>query len=197
MIRVLVTGSAGHLGAALMRLLPMWGHLDIGLDLKPGLSTTHVGSITDRALVTRALQQVDDVIHKASLHKPHIVTPSKNNFIDTNITGTFTLLEAAEQLGVTRFVMSSTTSAFGAALAASTGAPAAWIDETVTLVVKNIYGLSKVAAEDLCQLFALKSSLNIVMLRLARFLQSPMTLNLFVAVLPMPTPRPTNFFIAG
>ena len=54
-MRVLVTGSARHLEAALMRLLPIWGHVAIGLDLKPGLGTAHVGSIIDRALVMRAL----------------------------------------------------------------------------------------------------------------------------------------------
>ena len=108
-MRVLVTCSAGHLGVALMRLLPIWGHVATGLDLKPGLGTAHVGSITDRVLVMRALQQVDGVIHTASLHKPHIVTHSEQKFIVTNITGTYTLLEAAETRGVTQFVMSSTT----------------------------------------------------------------------------------------
>ena len=106
---VLVTDSAGHLGAALMRLLPIWGHVATGLDLKPGLGIAHVGSITDRVLVMRALKQVDGVIHTASLHKPHIVTHSEQKFIVTNITGTYTLLEAAETRGVTQFVMSSTT----------------------------------------------------------------------------------------
>lgn len=172
-MRVLVTCSAGHLGVALMRLLPIWGHLAIGLDLKPSLGTAHVGSITDRALVMRALQQVDAVIHTASLHKQHIVTHCEQKFIDTNITGTYTLLEAAETRGVTRFVMSSTTSAFGAALMPSVVAPAAWIDETVTPVVKNIYGFSKVAAEDLCQLFARQTSINTVVLRLTRFFAEP------------------------
>ena len=57
----------------------------------------------------RALQQVDAVIHTASLHKQHIVTHCEQKFIDTNITGTYTLLEAAETRGVTQFVMSSTT----------------------------------------------------------------------------------------
>jgi UDP-glucose 4-epimerase len=195
-MRVLVTGRAVHLGAALMRLLPIWGHVAIGLDLKLGLGAAHVGSTTDRVFVMRALQKVDGVIRTAALHKPHIVTHSEEKFIDTNITGTYTLLEAAETRWVTRFVMSSTTSAFGAVLMPSAGAPVAWIDETVTPMVKNIYGLSKVAAEDLCQLFARQTSINTVVLRLVQFLQSLIAVKLYGAMLLMPTPRPTNFSIA-
>jgi UDP-glucose 4-epimerase len=195
-MRVLVTGRAVHLGAALMRLLPIWGHVAIGLDLKLGSGAAHVGSTTDRVFVMRALQKVDGVIRTAALHKPHIVTHSEEKFIDTNITGTYTLLEAAETRWVTRFVMSSTTSAFGAVLMPSAGAPVAWIDETVTPMVKNIYGLSKVAAEDLCQLFARQTSINTVVLRLVQFLQSLIAVKLYGAMLLMPTPRPTNFSIA-
>ena len=40
-------------------------------------------------------------------------------------------------------------------------------------MVKNIYEFSKVAAEDLCQLFARQTSINTVVLRLARFFAEP------------------------
>ena len=166
----------------------------IGHDLKPGLGTAHVCSITDRALVVRALQQLDCVIYTASLLKLHIVTHSEQKFIDTNITGTYTLLEAAETCGVTRFVMSS---AFGAALMPSVAAPAAWIDETVTPVVKNIYGFSKVAAK-ICVSYLLAKPASILWCcGLRGFLQSLMTVNLCGAVLLIQKPRPTNFSIAG
>ena len=51
------------------------------------------------------------------------------------------------------FVFTSTTSVFGDALAPPPGAPAAWVTEDVAPVPKNIYGVTKAAAEDLCQLF--------------------------------------------
>jgi nucleoside-diphosphate-sugar epimerase len=92
-MRVLVTGSAGHLGEALMRLLPSAGHQVVGLDLAPSPFTTYVGSICDRAFVHRCLSEVDAVLHTATLHKPHVVTHPRQAFIDTNISGTLNLLE--------------------------------------------------------------------------------------------------------
>ena len=53
---------------------------------------------------------------------------------------------------MSRFVFTSTTSAFGRALTPPPGAPAAWITEDVAPVPRNIYGVTKTAAEDLCEL---------------------------------------------
>jgi nucleoside-diphosphate-sugar epimerase len=49
------------------------------------------------------------------------------------------------------------------------GAPAAWITEDVTPVPKNIYGATKTAAEDLCQLFHRNQGLACIVLRTSRF----------------------------
>ena len=56
-MRLLVTGSAGHQA--------------IGLDIKRSPFTHHVGSIADRAFVSRCLCDVDAVLQGAMLHKPH------------------------------------------------------------------------------------------------------------------------------
>ena len=96
---------------------------------------------------------VEAVLHAATLHKPHVATHSRQEFVDTNVTGTLNLLEEAAAAGVGAFVFTSTTSVFGDALVPPPGAPAAWITEDVVPVPKNIYGVTKVAAEDLCQLF--------------------------------------------
>ena len=58
---------------------------------------------------------------------------------------------------------------FGDALVPPPGEPAAWITEDVTAVPKNIYGVTKAAAEDLCQLFARSHSLRAIVLRTSRF----------------------------
>ena len=50
---VLVTGSSGHLGEALMRTLRASGRAALGLDIIPGPFTDEVGSIADRAFVAR------------------------------------------------------------------------------------------------------------------------------------------------
>jgi UDP-glucose 4-epimerase len=90
-------------------------------------------------------------------------------FVDTNITGTLTLLEEAAGAAVESFVYTSTTSAFGAALTPAAGEPAAWITEEVAPVPKNIYGVTKVAAENLCELFSHKQRLPVLVLRTSRF----------------------------
>lgn len=168
-MNVLVTGSAGHLGEALIRSLRRAGHAARGLDIKPSPFTNHVGSITDRAFVRRCMEGVRTVIHTATLHKPHVATHSQQDFADTNVTGTLALLEEAARANVAAFVFTSTTSAFGFALTPPAGAPAAWITEHVTPVPKNIYGATKIAAEQLCELFARRDRMATVILRTSRF----------------------------
>lgn len=169
MSKILVTGSAGHLGEALVRTLRAAGRSVTGLDILESPFTDHAGSIADRALVHRAMQGVDAVVHAATLHKPHVATHARRDFVDTNVTGTLNLLEEAAAARVRAFIFTSTTSAFGHALTPPAGAPAAWIDETVTPVPKNIYGVTKTAAEDLCELFHSRFALPVVILRTSRF----------------------------
>jgi UDP-glucose 4-epimerase len=165
-MKTLITGSAGHLGEALMRTLK--GEV-IGVDITPSPFTTHTGSVTDRAFVKRCMAGVKTVYHTATLHKPHVATHNRQAFIDTNITGTLNLLEEAVAAGVEAFIFTSTTSVFGDALIPPTGQPAAWITEEVTPVPKNIYGATKAAAEDLCQLFYRNQGLPCIVLRTSRF----------------------------
>ena len=168
-MRVLVTGSSGHLGEALARTLSDLDHEVVGLDLIEGPFTTCVGSITDHACVRRSMQGVQAVFHAATLHKPHVATHSRREFIDTNVTGTLNLLEGAVTTGVAAFVYTSTTSVFGNALVPPAGAPAAWVTEEVRPIPKNIYGVTKAAAEDLCQLFHRNKGLACIVLRTSRF----------------------------
>jgi UDP-glucose 4-epimerase len=73
--------------------------------------------------VREALSGARAVIHAATLHKPHIVTHTAQQFVDTNVSGTLALLEESVAAGVEAFVFTSTTSAFGAALASAPGQP--------------------------------------------------------------------------
>jgi len=152
-----------------MRTLPAAGHDPVGIDIKPSPFTHCVGSIADREVVKRCMRGVEAVVHAATLHKPHVATHSRQDFVDTNVTGTLNLLEEAWFARVRAFVYTSTTSAFGRALAPPPGAPAAWITEDVTPVPKNIYGVTKVAAEDLCELFHQRVGLPCLVLRTSRF----------------------------
>ncbi len=153
----------------MVRLSRDAGHQVVGLDIVESPFTTEVGSVVDRAVVRRCLEGVQTVYHTATLHKPHVATHGRQDFVDTNITGTLNLLEEAVAAGVGSFVFTSTTSVFGDALVPPAGAPAAWVTEDVTPVPKNIYGVTKAAAEDLCQLFHKKQGLSCIVLRTSRF----------------------------
>jgi UDP-glucose 4-epimerase len=140
-----------------------------GLDVLDSPSTTVTGSITDRELVRSCLAGVSAVLHTATLHKPHVASHGQQDFVDTNVTGTLTLAEEAAAAGVGSFVFTSSTSAFGRALTPAAGAPAAWITEDVAPVPRNIYGVTKTAAENLCEIIARDRGLPVVVLRTARF----------------------------
>ena len=172
-MRILVTGSSGHLGEALVRTLQAEGHDVVGLDILSSPFTTAVGSIVDRACVKDCLAGVDGVVHTATLHKPHVGSHERTEFVDTNITGTLNLLEESVAANVSRFVFTSTTSTFGRALVPEEGQPAAWITEDVTPVPRNIYGATKTAAEDLCELVWRDHALACVILRTSRFFPEP------------------------
>jgi UDP-glucose 4-epimerase len=165
----IVTGSAGHLGEALVRSFRAAGRDVIGIDLLPSPFTDAVGSICDRSFVNRFMRGAAAVVHSATLHKPHVATHSNQSFVDTNVTGTLNLLEEAVTAGVRAFVFTSTTSAFGTALVPAAGKPAAWVTEDVIPIPKNIYGVTKIAAENLCELFHGKHGLPSIVLRTSRF----------------------------
>lgn len=160
--RVLVTGSSGHLGEALVRTLRAHGRGVRGLDVLESSFTTHVGSVADRAIVKDCIWGVESVLHAATLHKPHLGTHGREAFLQTNVIGTTVLLEEAVTAGVDRFVFTSTTSAFGGALTPLPGSPAVWISEEVGPIPRNIYGVTKAAAEDVCELASREQGLPVV-----------------------------------
>ena len=168
-MKILVTGSSGHLGEAFLRTINRKQYDARGLDIKPGPYTTHVGSITNSKLVNNCMAGIDCVIHTATLHKPHIATHSKADFVDVNVMGTLNLLEAAKQHQVKAFIYTSTTSTFGDAMAPSLSKPAVWITEETVPIPKNIYGVTKTAAEDLCQMYFRNHGLPCLILKTSRF----------------------------
>ncbi|CAF9913373.1 MAG: hypothetical protein GOMPHAMPRED_007877 [Gomphillus americanus] len=162
----LVTGSAGHLGHALMLELPKYGFTPIGLDIKASELTSLVGSISDREFVASVFKEynIRYVLHTATLHKPHIVSHTQSEFVETNIQGTLNLLEESNPEA---FIFTSTTSTFGKALKSANGV--AWTTETVVPIPKNIYGVTKIAAEDLCMLVQEQRKFPVLVLKVSRF----------------------------
>ena len=172
-MRILLTGSSGWLGRFLAPRLRSAGHVVIGLDVAPGADTRIRGSVADRALVERAFGEngVEAVVHAAALHKPDIARFPARAFIDVNVTGTLNLLAEAAKARNDRFVFTSTTSLMvSQAVRQEAGAAAIWLDEDFgPLAPRNIYGVTKLAAEGLCRLYAREHVLNCVVLRTGRF----------------------------
>ena len=141
----------------------------VGLDVLASPFTDVVGSIADRALVRAALRGVDAVVHAATLHKPHVARHARQDFVDTNVTGTLALLEESVAARVGRFVFTSTTSTFGRALVPRPGAPAAWITEDVVPVPRNIYGVDEDRGGGPVRARAPRHGLPVLILRTSRF----------------------------
>ncbi len=176
-MKILVTGSSGWLGQHLVPRLRRDGQVVVGLDPERGATTDVVGSVVDRALVRSIIRDrgITAIVHAAARHKPHIATHDNSEFVAVNVQGTLNLLEEAVEAGtVDRFVFTSTTSLMisqkirdGIAGGAQ---EAVWIDETMSpLLPRNIYGVTKLAAEDLCRLFSQLHKLPILVLRTSRF----------------------------
>ncbi|MRI54213.1 NAD(P)-dependent oxidoreductase [Methylobacterium sp. DB1607] len=172
-MRVLLTGSSGWLGRFLAPQLRAAGHAVTGLDVAPGAETQVIGSVADTGLVAKVFDAhgIEAVIHAGALHKPDIARYPAQRFIDVNVTGTLNLLEAAARARHDRFVFTSTTSLMiSQAIRDETTDHAVWLDEdSGPLAPRNIYGVTKRAAEDLCRLFHLEHGLACLSLRTARF----------------------------
>ena len=177
-MNIFVTGSSGWLAQDLVPRLKRAEHTVIGLDPVPGPHTDVVGTVADRDLVRKIIREhrIQGIIHAGALHKPQVATHDPTRFIETNVQGTLNLLQEATAEGSTvdRFVFTSTTSLMISQEirdAHRRGVDRAfWIDEEMTtLEPRNIYGVSKLAAEHLCRMVHDATGLPTVILRTSRF----------------------------
>src|SRR3954466_6551673 len=177
-MNILITGSSGWLAQDLIPPVKRAGHTVIGLDPLAGPATDIVGTVADRDTVRKAIRdhRIQGIVHAGALHKPHVAPHDATRFIETNVQGTLNLLQEATAPGSTvdRFVFTSTTSLMISQQirdAHKRGVDRAfWIDEELTpLEPRNIYGVTKLAAEHLCRMVHDAAGLPIVILRTARF----------------------------
>lgn len=169
-----MTGSSGWLGRHLMPMLRARGYNPFGLDIAPSPWTDVIASVADRTTLDTlfAEHKFDAVIHAAALHKPDIERYKAQRFIDVNVSGTLNLLELCAEYKMSQFIFTSTTSLMiSQAIRSGTYLDQAiWLDEDHgPLEPRNIYGVTKLAAENLCRQHHQDCGLNVVILRTARF----------------------------
>ena len=181
--RILVTGSAGYIGAALCLALGRLGAEAVGLDVAAGRhGTVNIkADVADAEAVRAAAEGCHGVLHVAARHAPHATHYHADEFVATNVTGTQNVLDAAAAAGGIPVVYTSTTSLTITNRVKSAEAAGAlvWLDETAQPPAaplpatgaddapRNKYGRSKLEGERRCAAAA-AAGLPCVIVRVAR-----------------------------
>jgi UDP-glucose 4-epimerase len=165
-VHVLVTGGAGFIGSHLVDRLLADGHsVRVLDDLSAGRrenvagdARLCVGSVVDADTVAELVDGVEVVFHLAALGAVprSVADPLATDRVNTH--GTLTVLAAARDAGTRRVVFSSSSSVYGGATIIPT-------PETVPTRPRSPYGVSKLAGEWYCRVFADLFPLETVALR--------------------------------
>jgi len=164
-MRLLVTGGCGFIGSNFVRLLlgirKDWTLVNLDAltyagnpenlrDVeKDGRYAFRKGSITDGALVDEVVRSgVDAVVHFAAESHVDRSLYGPTEFVQTNLQGTVTLLEAAKRHGVKRFLQISTDEVYGSL------PPEGFFSEKTPLHPNNPYSATKAAADMMVQAYA-------------------------------------------
>ena len=147
--RILVTGGAGYIGSHTVRLLTSIGDAPVVLDtLEHGHpeavegARLIVGSMGDRALVRRVLQEerIEAVIHFAARKSTAESVADPTGYFDHNVGDSIALLSELVAAGITAFVFSSTCAVYGEVAASP-------VAEDAPIRPSTPYGESKVLVE--------------------------------------------------
>ena len=167
---VLVTGAAGFLGRALVRLLEHSHQRVIALDSsEPAVSeeqstaTKLRSDIADQQQLEKVFRDYDigSLVHLAAI-LPTAAQRDPARATRVNVIGSVNLLELARQFGVARFVFGSSLSIYG------TCAPDHVVSESDRAAPEDVYGAAKLYVEQLGQALADSGMLQFVSLRIGR-----------------------------
>ncbi|MBC2933781.1 NAD(P)-dependent oxidoreductase [Nocardioides sp. zg-1228] len=169
-MRVLVTGAAGSIGRVVTAGLVDLGHDVVGLDLVPAPDGTpfawHEADCADADAVEAAFaaQPLDAVVHLAGIPRE----ASLPDELTSHVVTTAALLDAMVGHDVPRVVYASSNHAVGRT-------PRADGELSVQALPRadTYYGVAKVAAEALLQLFSDRHGLDVVACRIGSFLEEP------------------------
>jgi dihydroflavonol-4-reductase len=165
-MKLLITGGTGFIGSRLALAARAHGHQIVvagqsnsdperirGQELAAAGITLELGPLQDAAFARRVTQGCNAVIHLAAAQ--HEANVPDEYFFDVNVNGTRTLLDAAKSAGVTRFVYGSTIGVYGG----YDGEP---LDEETAPRPLNVYGRSKLAAEEVVKSYRQSLETSIV-----------------------------------
>jgi UDP-glucuronate 4-epimerase len=176
-MKVLVTGGAGFIGSHTTERLLKEGHSVAIIDnfndyYNPAIKRANLrnfadkvqiveGDLREASFVEQALADIrpDAIIHLAARAgvRPSIEQPEL--YIDTNIKGTFYLLEACKKLGIKRFVFASSSSVYGV------NKKIPFAEEDPILQTISPYAMTKMAGEQICSNYAQLYGIRCVCLR--------------------------------
>lgn len=155
-MKVLVTGAGGFIGSHVCEKLAAsghtvkafvhynsqgsWGHLEAS-PIKNELEV-YAGDIRDFDSVLKSMRGVDAALHLAALIGIPYSYDSPKAYIDTNITGTYNVLESARLLDTQRLVLTSTSETYGTAQYVP-------IDEKHPINPQSPYAATKASADAL------------------------------------------------
>ncbi len=162
-MKILVTGGQGRLGRAVTQQLIDRGDTPVTVDIRSGVNG-RIADVTDTGQLLGVAAGCDAVIHCAAIPSPEQNPPEV--IFETNVIGTFAVLQAAALAGISRVVISSSLSALGGAWATPPHPPRyVPVDEEHPLEVEDPYGLSKAINERTAEMFHRRYGMTIAALR--------------------------------
>lgn len=169
---ILITGAAGEIGSDLrrslsrpdlrLRLLDISNQPAAGLDEDVEII---IGSFTDPEVILRACEGVDAVLHLGSL----LGGATWPQYLDTNIHGTYVVLEAARLAGVPHVIYASSHHAVGFIPKGDGDV----VDDYAFPRPDSYYGVAKVASEAMCSLYTDRHGLRTTCIRICSYRQHP------------------------
>jgi nucleoside-diphosphate-sugar epimerase len=164
--KILVTGAGGLLGNYVVNELKGRAAAS-GIDIvgsKAGIPFT-IGRIEDFATVAAACKDQDAIVHIAA--RPNIWSGSGTEIMQTNAVGTWNVLEAAEQAGARRVILTSSDSVMGFTVFQGSMVPPDYlpVDREHPLRPTDPYALSKLLCEEMGRSFHQRGTLEVIIIR--------------------------------